>query len=163
MDSARFTWRTQEIQVQRSVWTHCILSHAVIRKWEALRWTQALYLPGIQERHHLPDAVFTNWGLRGFAEVFSLLFKPSPRLWKEKNKSILTSWCPQNSQQFHWSESEFQKMQRETNLRPVWWAMCNSQDDLWCLFCEHHRFPLTASHLWKRRTWMGVVHWCRCT
>lgn len=41
---------------------------------------QLFDLPGVQEGHHLSDAVFTHYGLGGSAEAFTLLPEPPPRL-----------------------------------------------------------------------------------
>lgn len=50
------------------------------REGELSGGTHVLYLLGVKEGHHLPDAVFADRGLRGFAQVLSLLLKFSPRL-----------------------------------------------------------------------------------
>lgn len=52
---------------------------------------QLFYLPGVQEGHHLSDAVLTHWGLGGSAEAFTLFSEPPPRLW-EKTKSKEKQW-----------------------------------------------------------------------
>lgn len=64
---------TQDTEVQR-VWIQFPLHFKPCGYWEykvlgeekILRWTQAFCLLGIQECHHLPNAVLTNGGLSRF-------------------------------------------------------------------------------------------------
>lgn len=49
-----------------------------------LRWTGSR-LPGIEEGHHLPNAVLTKADMRSLAQASSLLLKFPPHLWNRVN------------------------------------------------------------------------------
>lgn len=55
---------------------------------------QLFYLPGVQEGHHLSDAVLTHCGLGGSAEAFTLFSEPPPRLWEknQEQRKAVTRW-----------------------------------------------------------------------